>query len=213
MQLAMVLKSLRGGVLREAKSSLDGFINTESKNDYRCFDPRKALIELYSQNRYFHVMAWAKIYKRTLFNDIEFPVGKLHEDMAIMYKLYEKCSVITGTTRPVYFVRQREGSITRSSYKKFRMKCWMEYYFAPIDYYKSRDNDIYRAVCTGYLRDCLPYYAMAYRAHDTETKKLLRNKYRECFTFHSLFSLSKRAILYSIMFMVMPDTTVRLLYF
>ena len=133
--------------------------------------------------------------------------------MAIMYRLYEKCKTVAGTTKPVYYVRQRDGSITRSSYMKFRMDCWMKYYFTPIAYYRCKDDEIYNAVCAGYLRDCLPYYGMAYHAHDKDTKKLLREKYKECFTFRSLFSLNKRAILKSIMFMIMPDTTIRILYY
>jgi len=36
---------------------------------------------------YFDMSAWAKIYKRELFDNIRFPVGRLSEDFFIMYKL------------------------------------------------------------------------------------------------------------------------------
>ena len=31
-----------------------------------------------------------KLYEKTLFEDIEFPKGKVYEDTAIMYQLFEK---------------------------------------------------------------------------------------------------------------------------
>jgi len=45
---------------------------------------------------YFDMSAWAKIYKRELFDNIRFPVGRLSEDFFIMYNLllYHKKSLI-----------------------------------------------------------------------------------------------------------------------
>lgn len=55
--------------------------------------------------------AWNKIFKRKLFNDIRFPVGKQYEDIAVMYKCFQLASDIYLYNDYLYFYRQRVNSI------------------------------------------------------------------------------------------------------
>lgn len=55
--------------------------------------------------------AWAKIYKRELFDDIMFPVGKTYEDLYILYRLFYKCKKIAFSNVIVYYYRIRSNSI------------------------------------------------------------------------------------------------------
>lgn len=63
---------------------------------------------------YFGVGSWNKLYKRELFNNIRFPIGKLSEDWFILYKLIHKSNKIHYDSQPKYYYRQRAGSITRN---------------------------------------------------------------------------------------------------
>lgn len=58
------------------------------------------------------VVACGKLYKKFLFREIQFPVGKVHEDEFTTYKLIYKARKIVHTSVVMYFYRQRDGSIT-----------------------------------------------------------------------------------------------------
>lgn len=64
--------------------------------------------------RLFDMSAWAKIYRKELFEDIRFPEGKLSEDYYIMYKLFDKAKTIGYVAKPLYNYLQRQSSISRN---------------------------------------------------------------------------------------------------
>lgn len=62
--------------------------------------------------------AWGKLYKTALFvdNNLEFPVGRLHEDTAVLYKLIYSAKNVTCVDRVLYYYRINENSIMTASY-------------------------------------------------------------------------------------------------
>lgn len=67
------------------------------------------------------ISAWAKLYKKELFNNIKFPPGKTNEDYPVLIHLFEQCKCITYNSIPLYYYYYREGSICNSplSLRKF----------------------------------------------------------------------------------------------
>lgn len=63
--------------------------------------------------------AWAKLYKRSLFNEIEYPKGMLCEDIATTYKLFMMAEKIIFGSQSKYNYIIRENSITT---QKFNVK-------------------------------------------------------------------------------------------
>ena len=63
-------------------------------------------------------VAWNKLYKKELFAQIRYPVGKLYEDEFTTYKLLHRASVIAYTAVPLYFYVQRSGSIMQKAYSE-----------------------------------------------------------------------------------------------
>jgi len=59
----------------------------------------------------FYMVAWGKIYHKTLFNGIEYPKGRLHEDEFTTYKLIYYSGYVGYIDLPFYYYRQREDSI------------------------------------------------------------------------------------------------------
>ncbi|MBQ8301255.1 MAG: glycosyltransferase [Clostridia bacterium] len=70
----------------------------------------------YSGGRTIGVTLWAKLYKRSLWQDIHFPDGKLHEDEFVTHSLVKKCKNIAVTKKPLYYYVQREGSIMNTQF-------------------------------------------------------------------------------------------------
>ncbi len=58
------------------------------------------------------VISCGKLYSRELFNEVRFPVGKLHEDEFTTYKILYKSRKIVFTTEQLYYYWFRDDSIT-----------------------------------------------------------------------------------------------------
>ena len=66
--------------------------------------------------------AWTKLYKKELFKDIQFPVGKHYEDTATIYKVVNKCEKIAVKSIPIYHYMKRRGSITQGHFNEKKLE-------------------------------------------------------------------------------------------
>lgn len=71
--------------------------------------------DMSGRDGYKYVVVWSKLFKRTLFSGLEFPVGKIHEDQYIIHKIYYNSVKTVGVDKHLYHHENREGSISRSS--------------------------------------------------------------------------------------------------
>ncbi len=91
------------------------------------FNTYESLRIMLLQNE-FDVSACAKLYKRELFNDVRYPVGKLYEDMATTYKLVSKVERVAYCKQAIYGYRQkRENSITSEKFNIRKMELMESY--------------------------------------------------------------------------------------
>lgn len=66
-------------------------------------------------------IACAKLYRREIFDNMRYPVGKLHEDEFLTYKLIFACDKVAYTPSKTYFYYQNPESIMGSSWTPRRM--------------------------------------------------------------------------------------------
>ncbi len=59
---------------------------------------------------------WNKLYEKHLFDDVRFPVGKMHEDNATLYRLVFKTDRVAYIPAQYYIYAKRPGSITLLPY-------------------------------------------------------------------------------------------------
>lgn len=57
------------------------------------------------------VVAWNKIYHKSLFYSLRYPFGKKHEDEFVIHHIYNQCEKIVLNFSKLYYYRKREGSI------------------------------------------------------------------------------------------------------
>ena len=76
-------------------------------------------INMVMEAKVMSVTAVNKLYKKDLFNDLKFEIGKIAEDAFIMIKLLDKCQTIVATNEKKYYYIHRESSITT---QKFSLK-------------------------------------------------------------------------------------------
>ena len=89
---------------------------------------------------WFWVVAWNKLYKRSIFDHIRFPKGKIHEDEFFVHQAFDKCQRISILSEKLYYYVQRENSITHKEYKVSRLDV-VEAFLKRAEYYN--DNGKY----------------------------------------------------------------------
>ena len=67
------------------------------------------------------VSAWGKLYHKSLFEGLEYPVGKLYEDTSLFALVLAKSEKIAYTYAPLYNYFMRDNSITRSGYNTSKL--------------------------------------------------------------------------------------------
>lgn len=82
--------------------------------------PEEILSMLYDNTAY-PVSAWNKLYKREMWQDFYFPVGKICEDAFTTYLLIDKADKIVQISEPLYNYRIRSNSIMTSEFSKKKM--------------------------------------------------------------------------------------------
>jgi len=83
-------------------------------------DSEEALKRLFTGNNLF-VVIWGKLFKKELFEEIRFPVGKINEDVATLYKLIHKANKISNINKPGYHYVQRQNSLIHQKYGEERI--------------------------------------------------------------------------------------------
>lgn len=57
---------------------------------------------------------WNRLYRKEVFDDIQFPSGRIFEDKLVSTQILEKINIGVFTNKAYYTYRQRKGSLTRS---------------------------------------------------------------------------------------------------
>lgn len=73
-----------------------------------------ALHRLHNVDFHYYVCVPGKLYRRSLFSDIRFPLGRIHEDEFVSPYLYAASRRVVDLHVPGYFYRQRANSIVHT---------------------------------------------------------------------------------------------------
>ncbi len=122
----------------------------------------ETLAMLYADTAY-PVAAWGKLYRREIWENLRFPVGKCCEDAFTTYKTLHRASKIVQLLTPFYRYRVRAGSIMTAPFSASRMdeeEAWREnaefvaaHYpalqSAAFDFYLEKVGALLRSIPTG----------------------------------------------------------------
>lgn len=125
------------------------------------YDMREALGHYLLQTKPIHSAVWCKLYKKNIFENLNFAVGKLHEDGYFTYQAMYKCEKYAVIKYTGYNYRQnREGSIMTSVVKPKNITDVMEMMEERILFFKERNENVlaeqaasyyYRTALTNYV--------------------------------------------------------------
>ena len=89
------------------------YFSEQPDNVYESYTTEAALKQI-CLNVKFGMAAWGKLYDKRLFDNIQFPVGVLYEDLQTTPYLMEQCEKIIYCKSATYYWYQRQGSIMHS---------------------------------------------------------------------------------------------------
>ena len=72
---------------------------------------REALQRLSGPQNWYYVTVMNRLYRRSLFENIRFPEGRLHEDEFTAHLFYWQCERVAFVKKALYYYVQRSGSI------------------------------------------------------------------------------------------------------
>ena len=109
--------------------------------------------------------AWNKLYRRKLFDEIRFPVGKINEDEAILLRVIEKSDNIIKVGIPTYFYFLRQNSITTSQFSERKMD-WLDNCIDNYRYIKEKHADLLPEA--EYRLECCVIYLLQFMLLESE---------------------------------------------
>ncbi len=100
-------------------------------------------------------VAWGKLYHRSCLEGIRYPVGKIHEDEFVTYRLLfgqEKLAVVAA---PLYAYFQNPGGITKKAWSPKRLHAWEAYDQQIAFFQKLGDEELVRFRIRGYYENAV----------------------------------------------------------
>lgn len=152
----------------------------------------------------FGFVAWNKLYSRKLFDNVQYPFGRIYEDTFTTYKLFLYSNQIALLNKPLYFYRIRPESIMSARVSLKKVKDGVDADASVVKYfYEKQDYEILPYVSSYFCKQAvLTYYKMLSKVnHDekAEAKKYLKNVYRQTWNYCSKSSMKfKKKMFYSL---------------
>ncbi len=100
------------GLIKENENPQEIFISGE--NCYSKTAAMKILEDIYTDEYLIMIVAWNKLYKRRVFENVRYVQGKIHEDEYAIHRVIDTSDMIATIDKPLYHYRIRENSITSS---------------------------------------------------------------------------------------------------
>ena len=123
--------------------------------------------------------AWDKLYKKSLFNGIKYPLGVMSEDYDVTSRLFAKANQIIHVGKALYYYVQRNGSITKQHFNRNRFETIYQVYnlasFVNSSYSELKNNARYFVA-----QHLISLERYSLRCDDVEYTKEMKMTVHEC---------------------------------
>lgn len=163
----------------------------------------------------FHTISCAKLYIKSLFDNIQFPFGKLHEDIFTTYKLLYEAKKCVNIDLTKYFYLQRDDSIMSNAFNIKNIEHIIEAFEERYSFFKERSDEL--AQYAGHI--LFEYYLYIYKKlilknttqGDIENlKKLVENRIRRLSVLSPTMPLRRKHRVWLTFFKINPALYVKI---
>lgn len=134
-----------------------------------CFTAQELLPKLYQEFGWYYIVAWNKLYHRSLFEKIQFPVGKIHEDEYVIAQIIWKAQKVVCISNEEYvYTYQRKGGIMNSRQIQSQIN-WLEALYLRFKFCKNKEGleSFVKETRAVYFRELNNLYLMPNLLDDT----------------------------------------------
>lgn len=127
----------------EKKNNIEEVVNIYSSDEMQK--------RLYDEAYVRTIVVWNKLYKKNIYSDLRFPLGRIHEDEYTTYKAFYKCNTnIAVTNLKLYYYRTHSGSIMGQKFNPKRLDA-LEGLRERKEFYKNlKEQDLYLKTLINY---------------------------------------------------------------
>ncbi len=93
----------------------------ELTGEINIFSGLEMQYKIFERNRFFSMCLCGKLFKRVLFDGLEFPVGRINEDESLIYLLMYRSHRVGIVDEYLYYYHYNEKSITEQRYNIHRL--------------------------------------------------------------------------------------------
>lgn len=142
-----------------------------------------------------YCVAWNKLYKRKVFQNVRYPKGKIHEDVAVIYKLLYFSNKVAITDIKLYFYFNNPNSIMRCNYSKKHLDILDGLYDSYLFFIKNNEEEYAYNVLNEYIDNILDQYKQC-QVLGKDAKVIERNLlFKYSTTYKSVLSNVKMSII------------------
>lgn len=175
-------------------------------------EPEQAIERILKENTTLSTSAWGKLYKKELFEDIQYPEGLLFEDYATAPLLFNKAKRIAHTDEVLYDYRMdnTEG-ITHSAFSRRRME-----YFTVSDmveaFLKERYPGLVKSARQRATRYAISFFRQLAQSgeRDKETEKTLAHYTRHGIIPYIFSSYKLTSKAYGVLISICPPAALKM---
>lgn len=135
--------------------------------------------EFYVQNAAIGAVAWNKLYKKKLFENLRYPIGRIHEDEFLTYKLLYKAGRVAWLALDLYFYFYNANGIMGSGVSLTRLD---RIYALQEQYLFSRKHGTraFKECASERYTEALLRYVTALEKNNSTDKRSAKGAQREC---------------------------------
>lgn len=186
-------------------SNEDEIVCSNNQDNAQVISGRELIKQIYlGQAGEFGFVAWNKLYRRDLFDSIQYPFGRIYEDTFTTYKLFLNSNQIALLNKSLYFYRIRPESIMSTMVSLKKIKDGVDADASVVKYFQeNQDYEILPYVSSYFCKQAiLTYFKMIPKVdHDekAEAKKYLKTVYRKTWSHCRKSSMEfKKKVFYSV---------------
>lgn len=144
------------------------------------------------------IVAWNRIYRRSLFNHIQYPFGKIHEDAFVAFQLLEAASGMVLVEPQLYYYRQRPGSIKNSAFSVKEIDTLYSFEMRISNAEEYGVTKCCRMLIVPYLQYCLRYLGTIDNKGNKEICTELKQIYKNAFIKYRKYLNTKSKVKFAV---------------
>ena len=193
------------GVCNAVKGKDSSYNWTTIKDKHSIYEGKDFVRQcLLNNEKYKCWVMWDKIYHKRCFNNVRFPVGRIFEDNAIIYKVLYNSSRVVDCDETLYYYYENNNSTMN---KKFSVKNldWLTVLEEMKEFFMENDEkDLYVYTNDRYLETLILYYqkSITELKDETVTKNIKKKLYEQYKSLkkNSKINIDSYPALYEILF-------------